>query len=41
MTSKLKKLKDLERQLNVSISLDNYNLKFESKINKRSATLIR
>ena len=33
MTSKLKKLKDLERQLNVTIPLDDYNLKFENKIN--------
>ena len=33
MTSKLKKLKDLERQLNVIIPLDDYNLKFENKIN--------
>ena len=34
MTSKLKKLKDLERKLTVSIPVDEYNSKFESKINK-------
>ena len=34
MTSKLKKLTDLERKLTVSIPVDEYNSKFESKINK-------
>lgn len=34
MTSKLKKLKDLERKLTVSIPVDEYNSKFETKINK-------
>jgi trigger factor len=34
MTSKLKKLKDLERKLTVSIPVDEYNSKFESKIDK-------
>ena len=32
MTSKLKKLKDLERELTVSISVDEYDLKFQSKL---------
>ena len=33
MTSKLKKLKDLERKLTVSIPVEDYNSKFQSKIN--------
>ena len=32
MTSKLKKLKNLERELTVSISVDEYDLKFQSKL---------
>ena len=32
MTSKLKKLKDLERKLTVSVSVEDYNSKFQSKI---------
>jgi len=38
MTSKLKKLKDLERQLDVSIAVDAYKVKFDSKINKIKGT---
>ena len=33
MSSKLKKLKDLERKLIVSIPVEDYNLKFQSKLN--------
>ncbi len=33
MTSKLKKLKDLERKLTVSIAVEEYDSKFQSKIN--------
>ena len=33
MTSKLKKLKDLERKLTVSVPVDEYDSKFKSKIN--------
>ena len=33
MTSKLKKLKDLERKLTVSIPVEDYNSKFQTKIN--------
>ena len=33
MTSKLKKLKDLERKLTVSIPVEEYNSKFQSKLN--------
>jgi trigger factor len=33
MTSKLKKLKDLERKLTVSVPVEDYNSKFQSKIN--------
>ena len=32
MTSKLKKLKDLERKLTVSIPVEDYNSKFQSKL---------
>ena len=32
MTSKLKKLKDLERKLTVSVPVEDYNSKFQSKI---------
>ena len=33
MTSKLKKLKDLERKLTVSVPVEEYDLKFKTKIN--------
>ena len=33
MTSKLKKLKDLERKLTVSVPVEEYDSKFKSKIN--------
>ena len=33
MTSKLKKLKDLERKLTVTLTVEEYNSKFQSKIN--------
>jgi len=33
MSSKLKKLKDLERKLTVSIPVEDYNSKFQSKLN--------
>ena len=33
MTSKLKKLKDLERKLTVSIPVEDYNSKFQTKLN--------
>ena len=33
MTSKLKKLKDLERKLTVSIPVDDYRSKFQTKLN--------
>ena len=33
MTSKLKKLKDLERKLTVSVPVEDYDLKFKTKIN--------
>ena len=33
MTSKVKKLKDLERKLTVSIPVEEYDKKFQSKIN--------
>ena len=41
MTSKLKKLKDLERKLTVSVPVEEYDSKFKSKINniKRQAKL--
>ena len=32
MTSKLKKLKDLERKLTVSIPVEDYNSKFQTKL---------
>ncbi|MBL6902592.1 MAG: trigger factor [SAR86 cluster bacterium] len=38
MTSKLKKLKDLERKLDVSLSVEEYKAKFDSKINKIKGT---
>ena len=33
MTSKLKKLKDLERKLTVSVPVEEYNSKFQKKLN--------
>ena len=38
MTSKLKKLKDLERKLDVSVPVEEYKAKFDSKINKIKGT---
>ena len=38
MTSKLKKIKDLERQLDVSIPVEEYKSKFDIKINKIKGT---
>ena len=38
MTSKLKKLKDLERKLDVTLPVEDYKAKFDSKINKIKGT---
>ena len=38
MTSKLKKLKDLERKLDVSLPVEDYKAKFDSKISKIKGT---
>ena len=38
MTSKLKKLKDLERKLDVSLLVEDYKAKFDSKISKIKGT---
>ena len=38
MTSKLKKLKDLERKLEVSVPVEDYKSKFDGKINKIRST---
>ena len=34
MSSKLKKLKDLERKLTVSVEVDQYDVKYDAKIAK-------